>query len=135
MPYCTAQHLTDRFGATELIQLTDRALTGSIDFAVLDQAIADADAEINGYLTAYPLPLAVVPANLIALACDITRYRLCDDQLIEVIVKRYERAIRYLEQVAAGKVSLGADATGQKPPEPAAGPVISSDAPAFVSAW
>ncbi len=134
MNYCAPQHLVDRFGEAELIQLTDRALTGSMDYAVLDQAIADADAEINSYLTAYTLPLANIPANLRAIACDITRYRLCDDQLIEVVVKRYERAIRYLEQVAKGAASLPPDAVGVASPS-ATGPLISSDTPAFVSGW
>lgn len=115
MPYATQQNLIDRFGEPELIQLTDRAQTGAIDAAVLDQAIADADAEINSYLTAYSLPLLVVPANLVRVACDIARYYLYDDQMVESVKQRYDNAIAWLKLVAAGKIVLPADATGELP--------------------
>lgn len=112
MTYCTSQNLIDRFGESELIQLTDRDNLGVIDAGVLAQAIADADAEINGYLAAYPLPLAIVPANLTRIACDIARYHLYDDQLVEPVAARYTSAIKYLEKIAAGKIQLGPDSTG-----------------------
>lgn len=115
MSYCTAQQLIDRFGESELTQITDREQAGGIDYAVLDQAIADADAEINAYLTAYPLPLAVVPANLVRIACDITRYYLYEDQMIDQVQKRYKDAIDWLKMVAAGKINLPADALGNLP--------------------
>ncbi len=109
--YCTAQDLTTRFNEAELIQLTDRNNVGSIDYTVLDQAIADATAEINGYLTAY-LPLATVPANLVRIGCDLARYYLYDDAVTEQVQARYDQAIKYLVKVAEGKISLGPDVTG-----------------------
>lgn len=111
MTYCTVQNLTDRFSDDELIQLTDRANLGVINVTVLNQAISDADAEINGYLTAY-LPLASVPANLVRIACDITRYYLYDDAVTDQVQLRYDQAIKYLVQVAKGMISLGPDVTG-----------------------
>jgi len=111
MSYCTAQDLIDRFSEAELIQLSDRNNTGSIDYTVLDQAIADATAEINGYLTAY-LPLATVPANLVRIGCDLARYYLYDDAVTEQVQARYDQAIKYLVQVAKGQISLGPDVTG-----------------------
>jgi len=111
MPYCTALDLTDRFSAAELIQLTDRNNIGSIDYTVLDQAIADATAEINGYLTAY-LPLVSVPANLVRIGCDVARYYLYDDAVTEQVQTRYDQAIKYLSQVAKGQISIGPDVTG-----------------------
>lgn len=116
MPYCTKQNLIDRFGERELIQLTDRDLSGVIDDAVLNQAIGDADAEINGYLTAYTLPLAVVPANLERIACDMTRYYLYDDAVTDLVQARYDAAVKYLMQVAKGVISIGPDTTGSIPP-------------------
>lgn len=112
MPYCTRQNLIDRFGEQELIQLTDRDNLGVISDAVLNQAISDADAEINGYLTAYTLPLATVPANLVRIACDVTRYYLYDDAVTEQVKTRYDSAIKYLVQVARGLISLGPDTAG-----------------------
>lgn len=119
--YCTYQDLIDRFGVTELVQLTDRPdrtdpeNAGSFDPVVIRQAIRDAEAEINSYLTAYPLPLAVVPANLLRIACDVTRYYLYEDQMIDQVQKRYDNALAWLKLVAAGKVVLPPDALGNVP--------------------
>lgn len=110
MPYATQQQLIDRFGEAELIQLTDRNNVGAIDTTVLNQAIADAGAEIDGYLAGrYQLPLATVPVILALYCGDITRYRLYDDGATEEVRKRYEDAMKFLRLVAEGKVRLGAD--------------------------
>lgn len=112
MAYCTKQNLIDRFNEAELIQLSDRLNTGSINDVVLNQAIDDATAEINSYLSAYPLPLLKIPANLQRLACDIARYYLYDDQAIDQVTKRYSDAIDYLKLIAKGTITLGPDVTG-----------------------
>jgi len=112
--YCTQSNLTDRFSEREIIQLTDRSTppVGMIDTTVLNQAIADAEAEINSYLTGYTLPLATVPANLVRIASDIARYYLYEDRVIEQVQTRYDAAIKYLTQVAKGTISLGPDTSG-----------------------
>lgn len=121
MPYSTQQNLIDRFGAAEIIQLTDRPdradpqNAGSIDVSVLNQAIADADAEINAHLTSYPLPLTTVPPKLVRIASDIARYYLYDDQMTDTVRQRYEDALAYLKAVAAGKIPLPPDAFGAAP--------------------
>lgn len=110
MTYASQQNLIDRFGADELIQLTDRTGTDSIDAAVVGRALADAYAEINGYLsTRYTLPLSPVPAALEKLACDIARYQLFENAVTDIVKERYDNAIRFLKDVAAGKVTLGVD--------------------------
>lgn len=130
MPYCTKQDLIDRFGEDELIQLTDRANLGVIDDTVLNQAIADADAEINGYLANYSLPLTTVPTVLVRGACDIARYFLYDDAATEQVTKRYEAVLKFLGQVAKGVISLGIDASGNKP-TPSDGAVMESGGRVF----
>lgn len=115
MPYCAPQHLIERFSELELLQLTDKAHLGAIDYAILDYAIADATAEIDSYLAAYTLPLTPVPANFERLACDIARYYLYEDQMIDIVEARYKNAVRYLEHVANGKIALSVDATGSAP--------------------
>lgn len=121
MAYCTKQDLIDRFGEAELIQLTDRpdpatgATTGAIVDSVLNQAIADADAEINGYLAKYTLPLATVPTVLVRSACDLARYFLMDDAATAQATKRYEAVLKFLREVGKGAISLGVDASGNKP--------------------
>lgn len=112
MPYTSKQEMIDRFGADELIQLTDRASpsTGAISDTVLNQALADADSEADGYLGArYTLPLATVPVALKRIAADIARYRLYDNAATEEVRKRYEDAIKFLRAVSSGEATLGID--------------------------
>ncbi|MCF7963976.1 MAG: DUF1320 domain-containing protein [Methylobacter tundripaludum] len=115
MAYCTLQNLEDRFGESELIQLTDESNVGAIDAVIVNRAITDADAEINSYLTAYTLPLANVPANFELMACDLVRFYLYKNQIPDVVDTRYKKAIRYLEKVAEGKIKLEPDSTGTAP--------------------
>ena len=133
MPYATRQGMIDRFGEEELIQLTDRATppTDMIDDAVLDAALNDADAEINGYIQArYPLPLASVPLQISRVARDIARYYLYDDSVTETVENRYKEAIKTLEQIAKGVVHLGLDPVGETTAS-SASPETSADAPVF----
>lgn len=113
MPYATQSQMVERFGALELIQLTDRAepLTGAIVAAVLDAALLDADQEIDSYLRGVrALPLAEpIPERLVRVACDLARYHLYDDRAPEGVRTRYQDAIRWLRDVAAGKAALGLD--------------------------
>ena len=112
MSYCTAQDLIDRFGEQEIIQLTDRDNVGIIDATVLNQAISDATAEINGYLVNY-LPMSSIPANLVRIACDIARYYLYDDQDVERVDTLYAQAMTYLKLVATGKMAIAPDVNGE----------------------
>lgn len=116
MTYATLQNLKDRFGEDELIQLTDRDNLGTINTTVVDRALADADAQINGYLSVrYTLPLsAPVPTELERIACDLARYALYEDRVTEIVEKRYDAAIRKLRDVAAGHAGLGVDDTGNE---------------------
>ena len=108
--YATRDDMQARFGERELVSLTDRDRDGNIDDAALDAALAQATAEIDGYLGGrYPLPLARTPAVLTGYACDIARYRLCSSGALTTddIRDRYRDAVRFLEHVAAGRVTLG----------------------------
>lgn len=112
MGYATKQNLIDRFGAEELIQLTDRATppAGVINDTVLNQALADADAEADGYLGArYTLPLASVPLALKRIAADIARYRLYDNRATDEVRQRYEDAVKFLRDVSRKEATLGID--------------------------
>ncbi|TXE27147.1 DUF1320 domain-containing protein [Serratia marcescens] len=108
--YATREDMINRFGRKEVVELTDVDWTGDINARVLDYALSTATDEINGYIAGrYTLPLPHVPAVLSGYACDIARYRMtgnqrqCDDEIRE----RYRDAIRYLEGVASGRVTLG----------------------------
>lgn len=116
--YVTQQQLIDRFGETELIQLTDRAIppASAIDDTVLNAAIDDAASFIDGYLeTRFPLPLETVPQILQRIAGNVVRYYLYDDRATEQVTKLYEDAVKTLTAVRDGKMQLGLSALGEKP--------------------
>jgi len=113
MTYATQADMTSRFDEKEIVELTDRSNVGQLNVPVLANKLADADAEINGYLQGrYTLPLSSVPEVLVRLACDIARYHLYDNRVTESVRDRYKDAIAYLKLVAAGTVQLGVDAGG-----------------------
>lgn len=112
--YCTKQNLIDTFGNNELVTLTDRLGNGVINDQVLNQAISDASALMDGYLgSRYPLPLDNVPQSLIPLACNMTRYQLYDNEASELVVKRNDAAHAFLKSVAKGELSLGISSAGE----------------------
>lgn len=121
MSYATKPAMIERFGVTELQQLTDRAMPplGAIDDGVLDQALVAADAIIDPYLATagYQVPLASPPQIVSDYACDIARYRLYTAAVPEHVEKRYDDAIKFLTAVSAGKITLGA--TGASAPKSA----------------
>ena len=116
--YATQSDMTTRFSEEELILLTDRdANAGAIDTAVLDQALADASAEIDGYLGGrYTLPLPTVPAVVTRICCDIARYLLHDEHAPERIEKRYDGAVNFLSKLGNGSISLGMPDEGDASP-------------------
>jgi phage gp36-like protein len=116
MSYCTEAQLIDRFGEATLIRLTDRGdpPAGTIDAAVVDRAVADTDALIDGYLKGrYALPLSETPALLTDLALVIAIYKLHVHVAEDKIRRDYEDAMRTLREIAAGTVRL--DVAGAEP--------------------
>lgn len=83
---------------------------------IIDAAIADADAEIDGYLAKrYAVPFTPVPRVLNKFSKDIAVYNLFSRMGIDessdqkTYLNRYNAAIKFLTLVAEGKVSIGAD--------------------------
>lgn len=108
MAYATLADLIARFGEEQMVQLTDRAGSGVIDPAVSAQALADADALIDGHLAGrYPVPLSPAPAVLVGMACDLARRNLYPDALPDAVENRAREAVRFLEQIGRGALSLG----------------------------
>lgn len=111
MAYATPAQLVERFDAEyELTQLTG-AGSGSRDDERILLALEEASGQMDLYLgTRNALPLSGLGASQTAelerLCCDIARFRLWKDAASEEVRRRYDDAIRVLEQIAAGKVSL-----------------------------
>ena len=132
--YCTQADIEARFGQAELVQLTDRSRTGTVDAVAVAQAIGDATAEIDVYLaTRYTLPLSAVPPVLVRVACDLAVYHLFAARrsggVVESVRDRYKDAVRLLENISKGSVTLGAE----PPPATADDLVMMVSAPAVWS--
>lgn len=112
--YCTQADLDARFGADEILQLTDRDADGVADTGVLDVAIADAGTTIDTYIAKrYDLPLAEIPAALVKVACDMVRYALHKEDPPDRVAASQKDAMTFLRDVAAGRAVL--DVAGTEP--------------------
>jgi phage gp36-like protein len=109
--YATLADMVARFGEEQLVQLTDRNRSGVVDAVVIDQALTDASAVVDGYLSGrYEIPLTPVPPILVGYTCDLARYNLYPDaELSETnpVRARQRDAIKFLQFVGEGKLSLG----------------------------
>lgn len=114
--YATPDNMLSRFGEQDLTLLTERedSVPGEINLALLEQALSDASAEIDGYIAGrYVLPLTTVPAVLERNCCDIARYFLYGDKAPEQVEKRYTAVVKFLTAVSKGDISLGLADTGE----------------------
>jgi len=107
MLYCSKQGLIDRFSEDELIQLTDRNNLGVINDDVLNRSIEDASTEMDGYLSRFNFSVDTLPESLEPFACNIARYHLYDNAPTEHVTTRYNNAIKYLEKVNKGTLTIG----------------------------
>jgi phage gp36-like protein len=94
------------------VQITNEEPTQTtVNTTVLERALNDAAAEIDGYLQSrFALPLVDPPAMLSRLTCDIAMYRLQSLRPLHDLAdarKRYEDAVALLVRVARGEVTLG----------------------------
>lgn len=120
--YCTIKDLQDQASDQVLITLTDDEgiAPESLDEAGeaihtrLTKAIIDATNEINSYCQArYPVPLDPVPGFINKLSVDIALYNLFsrrgydEDTADKAIIDRYKAAVKNLENIARGLVTLG----------------------------
>ncbi len=129
-----SQVASDRHGALVDPALLDLSLTGGDRSAYPADEIEHADRAIeritnavietgglmDGYLGArYTLPLTKPHPLLVTWARAITRYKLNGDRVsregTDPVVRDYKDAIRFLEQVASGRFSLGIDDPAQAP--------------------
>jgi phage gp36-like protein len=141
--YATAAQLLMRYNSDEIAQRADdglpRLVTGEMlelaarantpmpfsdaecaavnaALAKVERALRDAEQTINTYLgSRYTLPLSPAPEVLERHACQLARFVLFDDAITDQIKELYRDSIKFLEQVATGKVSLGITDKGATP--------------------
>lgn len=112
MAYVSATEFQDFFGEDECLMLTqlDDAAAMTINTVLIETALTDATDEANGYLRGrYTLPLANPPAQLKRWVMQIARYLLNRYDPPKVVVDDYERCLKMLSQVSAGRINLGLD--------------------------
>ena len=106
--YCTVTNLLNRYGSQMLVDLPDRAdpPAGVFDTAVIDRAIQDAQALINGYISAVYQPLTEVPALVADVAQKLVIWNLHIYSPPDKIKADYDGALRLLREIAAGTVRI-----------------------------
>ena len=111
MSLVTKQDVIEAFGEQELIELTNLDVYGidqSIDDVRLNKAIAYAESIGYSYVAKrHSFPLPGKPLALLHRLLDIARYQLEHGQPREDVQRRYTEAIKWLEGVAKGDISLG----------------------------
>lgn len=108
--YITKATLIDAIGEQELIARTDRERTGEIDEDVLDSYIAEAEAEVDGYLRSggYTTPLESPQDPIIPRLCtDVLRFHLWrGTKTPEDIQDRYKAAGARMKDIQRGTLSV-----------------------------
>jgi phage gp36-like protein len=94
-----------------IVQLTDDEGLGAVGQARVDEAVTQADAEIDSYIGGrYSVPLSTVPDIVKKHSVDIAIYNLYSrvvQDVPEIRRERYKNAISQLKDIARGTVSLG----------------------------
>lgn len=111
--YSTLDDIKKLLPEETIIQLTDDGNLGEVYQGHVDEAIAQADAEINSYCgTKYSVPFATVPDIVKKISVDIAIYNLYSrrvEEIPETRADRYKNAIKQLEGIAKGLISIGED--------------------------
>lgn len=111
MTYATLANLTDRFGEAMLVSLTDRGefATGTVDVTVVNRALSDTDAVIDGYLARrYALPLSVSQPLLADIAGAIAIWKLHTSEPDPKIEYDYKAVMGMLKDISNGVIALTA---------------------------
>lgn len=120
MSYCSVEEVRRMIKSDALNMIIgdeyieDEAVRESKIIPIIEEAIGDADGEIDGYLVKrYPVPLSSIPKVINKFSKDIAVYNLFSRAGIDEgekeknYLNRYKAAVRFLENVAKGVVDIG----------------------------
>lgn len=130
MIYASLQDLVDHYGAQPVVQLADRQqpFLGELDaaaVAVVDAALADASAEVDGYVIArYTHGFAQPPRLLSSICRSLAWLILHRDRPTEEALADAAAVRKTLRDIAQGLIML---------PDTAGTPLVPPDRPAFVA--
>lgn len=110
MAYCTQTDILNQLDQTVLIQLTDDAGAGAVDADKVTRAIADADEEIDAYLSVkYSLPFSSTPNLVRKMSVDLAicnLYARRDDTMPDIRQDRCKVVRSSLDRIARGMMKL-----------------------------
>lgn len=114
MPLATRADYEAAFGARELLDRCDRDGDGLEDAGVFDAVLADAEAEVQGYVNARPAGMAAPDAALLRrVTLDVLRYLLYRSRMDKDVQEAYDRAVNLLRAIATGRIGpAGGGGTG-----------------------
>lgn len=120
MAYATRADMVLAFGPAHVQQLTDNGEPplGAINDAVLNRALDDASAWIDGYLAgryATPVTEPTVVPLLRAHCCTVARYNLMTQHVDEAATEAYKASQRYFMAVGKGDINLMQPASAPAP--------------------
>ncbi len=112
MAYSTQAEIEKAIPQTNLVQLTDDAGSGTVDTAIVTEAITWADDLIDSHLRAkYTVPLSAAPSIIKTISVDLSVFflyrRRFETELPEGIEERYQKATKLLEKIQRGIIDLG----------------------------
>ena len=120
MAYCTAAEVLDMLKEDMLnVIIGDNYIENEDEriqaiTPIVEQAIADADAEIDGYLAKrYKVPFEKTPQVINKFAKDIALYNMVSRKGVDendrekTYLTRYNAAIAFLTKAAEGRISIG----------------------------
>lgn len=132
MGYITQADLETAFGATEVIDLADRAGDGFADTAVITAAIDRAGGLVDSYLQSrFAVPLPETPQLVGEIMLALVRYQLSEDHATDRVKEDYERALRWLGEARDGKMDIGVAPIGGPAQSTTGGAQISEGRSAF----
>ena len=110
MSYASIDDARIRYGDELILTLCPATDEDTPDHRPLNRGLIDATDEIDGYLGArYTLPIEPAPDILKRLCVDIALYRVASeaDMATEERRLRYKDAVKMLESISKGTVTLG----------------------------
>ncbi|MGN0008168.1 MAG: gp436 family protein [Desulfovibrionaceae bacterium] len=121
--YLSPEELLAFMPGKSVAQLTnDDPKAEKADMAKVQEAVRAAEELADGYLRGrYALPLSTVPTLLRDVVRTIARFKLYErrpeSKMPDTVLETYKAAVKTLEQIRSGRITLGVAATAEPVPE------------------
>lgn len=123
MLYLTPEELLAFLPQKSVAQLTnDDPQAKEVDMDKVEEALRAAEELADGYLRGrYGLPISPVPTLLRDVVRTVARFKLYErrpeGKMPETVMETYKAAVKTLEQIRNGRITLGVAATAEPVPE------------------